>query len=207
MSAPVLQIILGSTRPGRKGDAVAEWVAEAATAHGGFEVELVDLAEVGLPLLDEPDHPRLGDYVHQHTKDWSATIARGDAFVFVIPEYNHSFNAATKNAIDFLHNEWKDKAVGIVSYGGVSAGTRSMTALRAGALPRCGWSSVSEAVNIPFFAQPSTTTACSTRARSPRARPRPCSTSSPATPTCCAPSAPPSPDPPSPNPPPRRGSG
>jgi NAD(P)H-dependent FMN reductase len=151
VSEPVLQIILGSTRPGRKGAALGHWITEAAVGHGGFEVELIDLAEVGLPLLDEPNHPRFGTYVHQHTRDWSATIERGDSYVFVIPEYNHSFNAATKNAIDYLHNEWKDKAVGVVSYGGVSAGTRAMTALRP-VLSALKTVVVSDAVNIPFFA-------------------------------------------------------
>lgn len=152
MSQPVLQIIVGSTRPGRKGPAVAEWVRHAAQAHGGFTVEIVDLAEVGLPLLDEPNHPRLGDYVHQHTKDWSATVRRADAFVFVIPEYNHGLDAATKNALDFLHREWADKAAGVVSYGGVSGGVRAMTALKPvlGALRVVP---VVEAVNLPFFAQ------------------------------------------------------
>ena len=152
MSAPVLQVILGSTRPGRNGAPIAEWVTAAAKAHDGFEVELVDLAEVALPLLDEPGHPRLGSYVHQHTKDWSATVTRGDAFVFVVPEYNHSFNAATKNALDYLHTEWADKAVGIVSYGGVSAGVRAMTALKP-VLSALRMVPVTEAVNIPFFTQ------------------------------------------------------
>ncbi len=152
MSQPVLQVILGSTRPGRNGAPIAEWVTAAARAHGGFDVELVDLAEVALPLLDEPNHPRLGNYVHQHTKDWSATVSRGDAFVFVIPEYNHSVNAATKNALDYLHTEWADKAVGIVSYGGVSGGTRAMTALKP-VLSALRMVPVTEAVNIPFFTQ------------------------------------------------------
>jgi len=152
VSAPVLQIVIGSTRPGRNGAPVAEWVRGAAEAHGGFEVELVDLAEVALPLLDEPNHPRLGNYTHQHTKDWSATVTRGDAFVFVIPEYNHSFNAAIKNALDYLHNEWADKAVGLVTYGGVSAGTRAMVALKP-VLSALRMVPVTEAVNIPFFTQ------------------------------------------------------
>jgi NAD(P)H-dependent FMN reductase len=152
VSEPVLQVILGSTRPGRNGEPIAEWVTTAAKAHGGFEVELVDLAEVALPLLDEPGHPRLGHYVHQHTKDWSATVSRGDAFVFVVPEYNHSFNAATKNALDHLHTEWADKAVGLVTYGGVSAGTRAMVALKP-VLSSLRMVPVTEAVNIPFFTQ------------------------------------------------------
>ena len=152
VSEPVLQIILGSTRPGRKGATLGHWITEAAVDHGRFEVELVDLAAVDLPLLDEPNHPRFGDYVHQHTKDWSATISRGDAYVIVLPEYNHSFNAATKNALDYLHDEWRDKPVAVVSYGGVSGGTRAMTALRP-VLSALKMVVVNEAVNVPFFAE------------------------------------------------------
>ncbi|MGY1741503.1 MULTISPECIES: NADPH-dependent FMN reductase [unclassified Blastococcus] len=152
MSRPVLQVVTASTRPGRKGIAVARWVQRLAEAHGGFDVELVDLAEVGLPLLDEPDHPRLGRYVHQATWDWSTTVARGDAFVFVTPEYNHSFPASLKNALDHLHGEWADKAAGLVSYGGVSAGLRAATALEP-VLAALRVHTVPEAVSIPFFTQ------------------------------------------------------
>jgi NAD(P)H-dependent FMN reductase len=126
---PVLQIIIASTRPGRIGLPVAQWFEQAAIEHGGFDVELVDLAEVNLPFFDEPSHPRLRQYVHQHTKDWSEIIDRGDAYVFVTPEYNYGFNAVLKNAIDFLHQEWVHKPVGFVSYGGVSGGTRGVVAL------------------------------------------------------------------------------
>jgi NAD(P)H-dependent FMN reductase len=151
MTRPKLQVVVGSTRPGRIGRTVAEWVAREGGHHGAFDVEIVDLAEIGLPLLDEPEHPALGRYVHQHTKDWSAIVSRGDAFVFVIPEYNHGYNAATKNAIDYLHREWRDKAVGLVSYGGVAAGTRAAQALKpvfvsVKAVP------VLESVAIPFVA-------------------------------------------------------
>ena len=130
MALPVLQIVIGSTRPGRIGPSIAQWVADRAEAHGGFTVELVDLAEAGLPLFDEPHHPRMRDYVHDHTKRWSAIVERGDAFVFVCPEYNHGINAALKNALDFLYHEWQRKAVGFVSYGGVSAGTRAVQQLK-----------------------------------------------------------------------------
>ena len=152
MSRPVLQVVAASTRPGRKGIAVARWVQRLAEAHGGFDVELVDLAEVGLPLLDEPNHPRLGQYVHQATRDWSATVARADAYVLVTPEYNHSFPASLKNALDHLHAEWADKAVGLVSYGGVSAGLRAATALKP-VLAALRLHPVPEAVSIPFFPQ------------------------------------------------------
>ena len=152
MSTPVLQVVIGSTRPGRVGLPVGQWIYDRAVAHGAFDVELVDLAEVNLPIFDEPAHPRLRQYEHQHTKDWSATIDRADAFVFVIPEYNHSFNAAIKNALDYLHYEWHFKAVGFASYGGVAAGTRALQALKA-PLAALKLLPLFEAVNIPFVAQ------------------------------------------------------
>lgn len=149
---PLLQVLVASTRPGRVGRPVAEWFYPHAERHPAFDVELVDLAEVRLPLLDEPHHPRLGRYEHQHTKDWSATVRRADAFVFVLPEYNSGINAPLKNALDYLHTEWADKPVAFVSYGGVAAGTRAVqmakqvvTALRMVPIP--------DAVSIPFVAR------------------------------------------------------
>jgi NAD(P)H-dependent FMN reductase len=124
-----LKVIIGSTRPGRAGAAVAEWFHEVASGHPGFDADLVDLATVGLPLLDEPEHPRRRRYVHEHTKRWSRIVDAGDAYVFVVPEYNHGYNAATKNALDYLHDEWQRKPVGFVSYGGIAAGTRSVQML------------------------------------------------------------------------------
>lgn len=130
MSAPVLQIIIGSTRPGRIGPAIAGWFAEKARQHDGFEVEVLDLADFALPVFDEPNHPRLRQYTQPHTKAWSAAVDRGDAVVFVHPEYNHSVNGALKNAIDYLHAEWAHKPVSFVSYGGASGGLRAVQALK-----------------------------------------------------------------------------
>jgi NAD(P)H-dependent FMN reductase len=127
---PLLQVIVASTRPGRVGRSVGDWFAAEAVAHGAFDVELVDLAEVDLPLLDEPHHPRLADYIHDHTRQWSDTIARADAYAFVMPEYNHSFSAPLKNAIDFLWNEWNDKVAILLGYGGVSGGIRGMQSFK-----------------------------------------------------------------------------
>src|SRR5690606_20204216 len=127
---PHLGIIIGSTRPGRAGLPVGRWFHRKALEHGHFDVRWIDLAEINLPFLDEPHHPRLRRYVHQHTIDWSALIDAMDAFVFVMPEYNHGISAVLKNAIDFLHQEWQYKPVGFVSYGGVSAGTRAAAAAK-----------------------------------------------------------------------------
>jgi NAD(P)H-dependent FMN reductase len=122
-------IILGSTRPGRNGEAVARWVYDIASKRGDAEFELVDLQDYPLPHLDEPGPPSLGQYTKQHTKEWSAKIASFDAYVFVTPEYNHSTSGALKNAIDFLFQEWNNKAAGFVSYGSVG-GARAVEHLR-----------------------------------------------------------------------------
>ena len=146
-----LKIILASTREGRKGPAVAQWILDAAKAHGAFEVELLDLAAINLPFLDEPNHPRLKQYTHAHTKAWSATIDSADAFIFVMPEYNFGYTAPLKNALDFVFQEWAHKPLGLVSYGGVSGGLRAtqllkpvLTAVRL---------TVAGEVPIPFFAK------------------------------------------------------
>ena len=122
-------IILGSTRPGRNGEAVAKWVTELAKKRTDAEYELVDVASFGLPLLDEPIPPSMGKYSKEHTKKWAAKIASLDAFVFVTAEYNHGIPGALKNAIDFLFAEWNDKAAGFVSYGS-AMGVRAVEHLR-----------------------------------------------------------------------------
>jgi NAD(P)H-dependent FMN reductase len=149
---PTLHIIIASTRPGRAGLPIAEWFRDRAVAHGSFDVELVDLAEVDLPFMDEPNHPRLRQYTHQHTKEWSAKVDAADAFVIVTPEYNYGFSAPMKNAIDFLHAEWQHKPVGFVSYGGVAAGTRAVQMLKQ-VVTTLRMLPVFESVNIPFHTQ------------------------------------------------------
>jgi len=149
---PNLTIIVGSTRPGRAGAPIAQWFAARAKDHGGFDVTVVDLAELGLPLLDEPNHPRLGQYTQQHTKDWSAIVDAADAFVFVTPEYNYGYPASVKNAIDYLHREWQHKPVGFVSYGGVAAGTRAVQQLKQ-VVTTLRMLPVTDSVNIPFHSQ------------------------------------------------------
>jgi NAD(P)H-dependent FMN reductase len=149
---PKLLVIIASTRPGRIGVPVANWFMEQAEAHGGFELQLVDLQELDLPLLDEPNHPRLRQYTKDHTHAWSATVDSADAIVFVTAEYNHSYTAALKNAIDYLHHEWRHKPLGFVSYGGVAAGTRAMQALKPVAIA-LALVPVVAAVNIPFVQQ------------------------------------------------------
>ena len=145
-----LKIIIASSRPGRKGIYVADWFIQAVKKYSDFEVEVLDLAEINLPFIDEPNHPRLQKYEQDHTKEWSRKIDSSDAFVVVIPEYNYGMPPTLLNAIDFLYKEWNYKPVGFVSYGGLSGGTRSvqmckeiMTTVKLVPLP--------EAVNLPFF--------------------------------------------------------
>jgi NAD(P)H-dependent FMN reductase len=146
-----LAVIIASTRPVRMGKPVGDWVAERARAHGGFDVDVADLAELDLPLMNEPKHPRFGDYQHAHTKAWSDRVAAADAFVFVLPEYNHGFTAPIKNAIDYLNAEWRYKPVGFASYGGVAGGTRAVQGLKP-VLVVLKMTPLVEGVVIPFVA-------------------------------------------------------
>jgi NAD(P)H-dependent FMN reductase len=124
-----IAIILGSTRPGRNGEAVAKWVLDIAKQRSDAEYELVDLLDYNLPHLDEAMPPSMGQYSQPHTKKWAEKIGSFDGFVFVTPEYNHSTSGALKNAIDFLSAEWNNKAAGFVSYGAVG-GARAVEHLR-----------------------------------------------------------------------------
>jgi NAD(P)H-dependent FMN reductase len=152
VAKPVLRIIIGSTRPGRVGPSVAAWITERAIEHDGFDVQVTDLAELNLPILDEPNHPRLRQYTRQHTKDWSAVVDAADAFVFVTPEYDHGPPAALINALQYLVKEWTYKPVGFVSYGGVSAGTRGVQITKE-ICTSLKMMPMFETVAIPFFAQ------------------------------------------------------
>lgn len=145
-----LQTIIASTRPGRQGPAIADWFHEAAKVHGKFDAELVDLNDFNLPLFDEPHHPMRRQYEREHTKKWSESVNRADAFVFVTPEYNYMPPPSLSNALDYLFWEWQYKPVGFVSYGGVTAGMRSsqMARLHASSLKMMP---IPESVGIPSF--------------------------------------------------------
>lgn len=147
-----LKVIIGSTRPARIAPTIASWIVGKAEATAVFNVEVLDLAEINLPFVDEPNLPRSGNYTKEHTKAWSRTISTADLFVMLTPEYNGGFSAPLKNALDYLCHEWSYKPVGLVTYGGVSAGTRAgqmlkqvVTSLHMMPLP--------EAVHVPFVAQ------------------------------------------------------
>lgn len=149
---PRLMIVVASVRPARIGLPIAEWVRDAVREKGDFEIDFADLAEIGLPFMDEPNHPRLRQYTHDHTFRWSERVDAADAFIFVTPEYNHSFSPALKNALDFLSAEWWRKPVGFVSYGGVSAGSRGVNAIE-NVIVALGLVKTGAAVEIAFAGQ------------------------------------------------------
>jgi len=152
VSKPVLLIVTASTRPGRVGGAVGEWFVDQARADDRFEVRHADLAEVRLPFLDEAAHPRLQEYEHASTWDWSETVDAADALVFVSPEYDYSLPASLLNAMQTLSVEWTYKPLALVTYGGISGGLRSAQTIRTVA-SNLGMYVVNPAVAIPFVAQ------------------------------------------------------
>lgn len=147
-----LKIITSTIREGRKGIILANWITEKAKQTGNFDVELLDLKEINLPMMDEPHHPMMKKYQHEHTKQWSAKIDEADAFIFVTAEYDYTYPAPLRNALEYLYTEWNYKPAGILSYGGVSAGTRASNALK-GDLITLKVVAIAEAINLPFFTQ------------------------------------------------------
>lgn len=124
-----IAIIVGSTRPGRKAPAVAEWIMGIASRREGIDFQLEDIESYSLPLLDEPVPPSMNQYSKDHTKRWADAIASYDGFIIVTPEYNHSTSGALKNALDFVYAEWNNKAAGFVGYGS-AGGARAVEHLR-----------------------------------------------------------------------------
>jgi len=115
-------VVVGSTRPRRICGPIAGWVLETAREEGSLDYALIDLAEVGLPFLDEPLMAALGQYEHEHTKRWSRLVRSYDGFIFVMPQYNWGYTAVLKNALDFLYAEWHEKAAAMVTYGSHGGG-------------------------------------------------------------------------------------
>ena len=149
---PTLKVIIASTRPGRAGLPIANWFVEYLKKDGRYVVEVLDLEQINLPFFDEPNMPAAKRYTKEHTKKWSAAVDSADAFVVVIPEYNHTMPATLVNAFDFLYHEWNYKPMGFVSYGGISGGTRSVQTAKVLATT-LKMMPMFEAVNIPSFNQ------------------------------------------------------
>jgi len=145
-----LHTIITSTRPGRVGPQVGKWFNDYAERHGAFSAELVDLADFDLPVFDEPKHPRLGQYEHEHTKRWSASVKAADAIVFVTPEYNYGVSPALYNALTYLSAEWAYKPVAFAAYGGVSGGLRAVQSIKP-TLTTLKMMPIPQAVAVPGF--------------------------------------------------------
>ncbi|MBV9459108.1 MAG: NAD(P)H-dependent oxidoreductase [Bradyrhizobium sp.] len=150
--APRLNVVVSSTRPGRVGLPVAKWFYEMALQHAGFDVHLVDLLDFNLPVYDEPNHPRLRKYVHDHTRRWSESVESADAFVFVTPEYNYGVCPSLINALNYVYLEWNYKPCAFVSYGGISGGLRAVQMTKQ-IVTTQRMMPIFEAVVIPMVAQ------------------------------------------------------
>lgn len=120
-----LAVVIGSARDGRYGPIVANWFIREAREYGQFEVDVIDIAEVDLPV-SMPEATTTTDAY----KELARRLAAMDAFVVVTPEYNHSYPASLKNVIDWFHSEWQAKPVGFISYGALSGGIRATEHLR-----------------------------------------------------------------------------
>ncbi|MEU5593966.1 NAD(P)H-dependent oxidoreductase [Streptomyces sp. NPDC020298] len=130
-TAPLrVAVIVGSVREGRQASAVTEWFLGTAAGDDGLEFDVVDLADVHLPLVMPGWGGTPGPETAAALKDVSPRLDAADAFVVITPEYNHSFPAALKNLIDWHHGQWQAKPVGFVSYGGLGGGLRAVEQLR-----------------------------------------------------------------------------
>ena len=147
-----LNIVIASTRPGRVGPSVAAWFDGIARAEGSFDVHLIDLADFNLPVYDEPRHPRMQQYEHEHTRRWAESVDAADAFVLVTPEYNFGPTPALLNALDYVYNEWTYKPAAFVSYGGISGGMRAVQVTKL-TLTTLKMVPIMEAVTIPFVSE------------------------------------------------------
>ena len=124
-----LAIVVGSVREGRFGPVVAAWVAERARDHGAFDVDVVDLADADIPLVLPADPPKFAGAAYPRPAgmtDLTARLDAADAFIIVTPEYNHSYPASLKAAIDWHFTQWTAKPVAFVSYGGAAGGRHAV---------------------------------------------------------------------------------
>lgn len=130
-----IQVIMGSTRQGRFVEQPARWIFDLLKEKEDVEAELIDLRDWSLPFFDEPVSPSMmltmkKDYTNELAKKWAKKVGEADGYIIVTPEYNHGYPAVLKNAMDYVYNEWNNKPVAFLSYGGVSGGTRAVQQLR-----------------------------------------------------------------------------
>lgn len=145
-----VQVILGSTRQGRKGEKVAKWIYNLASNREDFETEFIDLKDWNIPFLDDPVPPMMGEYSNPLIRKWAKKISEADAYIIVTPEYNHGYPAVLKNALDVVYKEWVNKPVTFVAYGGMVGGARAVEQLRQVAI-ELQMAPIREAIYIPFI--------------------------------------------------------
>lgn len=147
-----LLVVVASVRDGRVGEPVADWFVDFARRHGAFDIDVADLKQIDLPLMTEPNHPRLRKYTQDKTWIWSRMVDAADAYVFIMPEYNFAASAPLINALDYLIQEWAYKPVGLVSYGGISGGLRAAQNIKP-LITSLNMMPIKEAVTIQWVAK------------------------------------------------------
>ncbi len=152
-------IIVGSVRPNRRSSQVANWLKVQLQKSQQVEFDVIELAKVNLPMMDEPAIPFSGLYEHAKTREWSEQISQYDGFVFVFPQYNWGYPAVLKNAIDYLAKEWQGKPVSLVTFGG-HGGTQAQVAMR---LVVAGLKMTQMAVNLQINLMPNDSSATADR--------------------------------------------
>jgi len=148
-----LQIIFGSTREGRQGEKVALWARSQALALENIEIDYTDLRDINLPFFNEAVSPSMikdGSYSNETQKAWAKRVRSADAYIIVTPEYNHSYPAVLKNALDYIYHEWSNKPVGFISYGGGAGGSLAVEQLRL-VVAELQMVSIRESIHIGLF--------------------------------------------------------
>ncbi len=151
-----LMVIWGSSRTGRMGGPVAEWVKTQAGANERFEVDFVDLRELDLPFYDQPGDngpfslSSSAEYKNPKARAWADRVEAADGFIIVTPEYNHAPPAVLKNALDWVGRPWVDKPVAFVAYGGIAGGARAVEQLRIITV-ELGLIQVSTPLHFPYY--------------------------------------------------------
>src|SRR5713226_1604024 len=148
MAKPKLAVVIGSIRTNRFADHPAQWIAEIAAQSGKFDVELIDLKDYPLPLFAEAASPAYAPSKDEVARRWQKKMAEFDAYIFTVAEYNRGPTAVLKNALDYAYNEWINKPVSFVGYGGVG-GARAVEQLRLNAI-ELQMAPIRTAVHIQF---------------------------------------------------------
>lgn len=133
MQKPKIHVILSSIRDGRAGENVSKWLMKELGKNQDADFELVDLKDYPLPLFNFEGFPSMvkdGEYGNAMVNKWAQKINQADGYIVIAPEYNHGYSSALKNAIDWIYQEWNNKAVGFVSYGSIAGGSRAVEQLR-----------------------------------------------------------------------------